>query len=208
MLAGDRPGATLRAVPTLELVLIRHAESAWNAAGRWQGHADPPLSPAGREQAETLARELASLRLDAVWSSDLARALDTARIVAAPHGLTPAPDPRLRELDVGRWSGLCREEILRLEPEALARFAAGDPDARPGGGESRRELARRVRAALAEIGAAFAGRRVAVVAHLGVISALRPGTRLDNAGWIGHAEPGGGEPSQAPAPGASRGSVA
>jgi broad specificity phosphatase PhoE len=167
-----------------DLVLIRHAESAWNAAGRWQGHADPPLSPAGREQAERLAAELAGLRLAAVVSSDLARALETARIVAGPHGLAPAPDPRLRELDVGRWSGLRREEILRLDPEALARFSAGDPDARAGGGESRRELSHRVHDALAEAAAAFAGRRIAVVAHLGVIRALLPETWLDNAGWI------------------------
>jgi broad specificity phosphatase PhoE len=167
-----------------DLVLIRHAESAWNAAGRWQGHADPPLSPAGREQAARLARELAGMRLAAVLCSDLARALDTARCIAAPHGIAPAPDPRLRELDVGRWSGLRREEIAQVDPEALARFSAGDPDARAGGGESRRELVVRVRAALAEAGAAFAGGRIAVVAHLGVIRALVPGTRVDNARWI------------------------
>jgi broad specificity phosphatase PhoE len=167
-----------------ELVLIRHAESTWNAAGRWQGHADPPLSPAGREQAERLARELAGVRLAHVLCSDLSRALETARIVAAPHGLVPAPDPRLRELDVGRWSGLRREEIAAREPEAIARFAAGDPDARPGGGESRRELRLRVQVALQEACVAFAGRRIAVVAHLGVIRALAPGARLDNAGWL------------------------
>jgi broad specificity phosphatase PhoE len=167
-----------------ELVLIRHAESIWNATGHWQGHADPPLSPAGREQAERLARELLGMRFAAVLSSDLARALETARIVAAPHGLSPAPDPRLRELDVGRWSGLRRDEIERLDPAALARFLAGEPDARPGGGESRRELRCRVRAALAEAGAAFAGRRIAVVAHLGVIRALVPGAWPANAAWV------------------------
>ena len=84
-------------------LLIRHAESAWNAAGRWQGQADPPLSPLGREQARAVARELAEAKLDVLLASDLCRALETARRVGAPHGLVPTPDPRLRELDVGRW---------------------------------------------------------------------------------------------------------
>ena len=165
-------------------LLIRHAESAWNAEGRWQGQADPPLSPLGREQARAVARELAEAKLDVLLASDLSRALETARQVGEPHGLVPTPDPRLRELDVGRWSGLRREEIEALDADTLERFAAGDPDARPEGGETRREIRQRVRAAMAEIAASFAGRRVGVVTHLGVIRALLPGTELGNAEWV------------------------
>ncbi len=165
-------------------LLIRHAESAWNAEQRWQGQADPPLSPLGRQQARAVAQELAEAKLDVLLASDLRRALETARQVGEPHGLVPMPDPRLRELDVGRWSGLRREEIEALDADTLERFAAGDPDARPEGGETRREIRQRVRVAMAEIGASFAGRRVGVVTHLGVIRALLPGTELGNAEWV------------------------
>lgn len=165
-------------------LIIRHAESSWNACRRWQGQADPPLTARGREQARALARTLADRSLDVLLSSDLARALETARIVGAPHGLVPEADPRLRELDVGRWSGLHREQIEAQDAERLARFRAGDPDARPPGGETRREIRRRVRAALAEIAARHAGRRVAVVTHLGAIRALLPGREPGNADFL------------------------
>src|SRR5580765_6857553 len=93
------------------LVLVRHAESTWNAEGRWQGHADPPLSDAGRAQAEALAEDLAGERFDAVYTSDLARAAQTAEIIARRFGLPAVSDPALREVDVGSWSGLTREEV-------------------------------------------------------------------------------------------------
>jgi broad specificity phosphatase PhoE len=174
--------------PTLFL-LVCHAESIWNAEERWQGHADPPLSPTGRSQAEAAARLLADTRLGVLLSSDLTRAMQTAVQVGAPHGLSPQPDPRLRELDVGSWSGLTQKEIEELDPDTLARFAASDPDARPGGGETRREIRQRVRRAMVEIAETFAGRRVGVVTHLGVIRALLPGTELGNAEWV-FASPG------------------
>ena len=96
----------------------------------------------------------------------------------------PAPDSRLRELDVGDWSGRTRAEIEAFSGETLARFEAAEPDARPGGGESRREIRLRVRRAMAEIAARHQGQRLAVVTHLGVIRALLPGTELGNAEWV------------------------
>jgi broad specificity phosphatase PhoE len=165
-------------------LLFRHAESLWNAAARWQGHADPPLSPRGREQALALSERLAGERVDVLLASDLRRALETAEIVGAPHGLTPRPDRRLRELDVGEWAGLTRPEIERSAAETLARFDAGDPDVRPGEGETRREIRQRVRNAMAEIAAEHDGRRVAVVTHLGVIRALLPGSEPRNASCV------------------------
>jgi broad specificity phosphatase PhoE len=164
-------------------LLIRHAESTWNAAGRWQGQADPPLSERGRRQAAGLARDLAGERVDCLVASDLARARETAAILAETWGLRLRLDPSLRELDVGAWTGLTRVEIRAREAEALSRFESGVPDARPGGGESRRELRRRVRAAVAGIAATHVGQRVALVTHLGAVRALRPGTELANAGW-------------------------
>ena len=164
-------------------LLIRHAESVWNASGRWQGQADPPLSERGRRQAEAVAAELAGTRFDVLISSDLSRALETARIIGRAVGIEPQVDPRLRELDVGAWAGLDRAAIARLAPARLARFEAGDPDERPGGGETRREIRQRARRAFAELAARHEGRRVAVVTHLGVIRALLEGRELRNAEW-------------------------
>jgi broad specificity phosphatase PhoE len=170
-------------VDPTRFLLIRHAESVWNASGRWQGQADPPLSERGRRQAEAVAADLAGIRFDVLISSDLARALETARIIGRVAGVEPQPDRRLRELDVGAWAGLGREEIARRAPERLARFESGDPDVRPGGGETRREIRQRVRRAFADLAARHDGRRVAVVTHLGVIRALLQGREFGNAEW-------------------------
>jgi len=154
------------------LLLVRHAESSWNAAGRWQGHADPPLSERGVAQANALARDLAGEPIDRIVSSDLRRAAETAAILGRARGLEPLLEPRLRELDLGAWEGLTRDEIASTAQADLRRFDAGDPDVRPGGGETLREIERRVRFAVRELVEAHAGQRLAVVTHLGVIRAL------------------------------------
>jgi len=163
------------------VVLVRHAESEWNASGRWQGHADPPLSPRGELQARALAERMAGERATLLISSDLRRACQTAEALGAVLGLEPKIDPRLRELDVGRWSGLHRSEIEAIAPEALARFESGDPRVRPGGGESRAELRARSRRAIADWVASEPDGRIVVVTHLGFIRALLPGEDPDNA---------------------------
>jgi broad specificity phosphatase PhoE len=154
------------------LLLIRHAESSWNAAGRWQGHGDPPLSDRGRAQANALARELSQEAIDVLVSSDLRRAAETAAILGQARGLQPKWNPRLRELDIGDWEGLTRDQIERTAGDVLRRFDAGDLDVRPGGGENLREIEQRAFSALTELVDANPGRRLAVVTHLGVIRAL------------------------------------
>ena len=154
------------------LLLIRHAESSWNALGRWQGHGDPPLSDRGRTQANALARELASETIDVLVSSDLRRAAGTAAILGEARGLRPELNPRLRELDLGDWEGLTRDQIERKAGNALRRFDAGDLDVRPGGGENLREIEQRAFSIVAELVDAHPGRRLAIVTHLGVIRAL------------------------------------
>ena len=175
--------AAAAAAPT-SFVLIRHAESVWNADGRWQGQADPPLSARGAAQAEDLARALARERADALLSSDLRRAWQTAESLGRALGLAPRSDPRLRELDVGRWAGLTRSEILAIDSEGLRKFEAEDPDVRAGGGESRAEIRARVRAAFHALTHDHPGERLIVVTHLGVVRALRPGAELANAECI------------------------
>ena len=174
-------GAIARAMSPTRFVLIRHAESVWNADDRWQGHADPPLSARGAAQAEALAKTLAREHADALLSSDLRRAWQTAEILGRALGLAPRPDPRLRELDVGRWAGLTRSEIAALDPDLLRRFEAEDPAVRAGGGESRAEIRARVRAAFRSLAQEHPGARLIVVTHLGVVRALRPGAELANA---------------------------
>jgi len=103
------------------IYLARHGESDWNVERRWQGHADRPLTDRGRGQAQDLAARLARVHLDAVYSSDLRRAWETAEAVASAKGLDVIRLPELREVDVGSWSGLTRDECEARFPEAFAR---------------------------------------------------------------------------------------
>ncbi len=163
--------------------IARHAESTWNAEGRWQGQGDPPLSRLGERQAQALAQRLARRGVRSLVSSDLARAAQTAAIAGQRLGVAPRLEPRLRERDVGAWSGLRPAEIADRFPEELARMRAGDPDLRPGGGESFRELETRVRAAFAEIAAEGDAGGVAVITHLGVIRVLEPQVQVRHAAF-------------------------
>jgi broad specificity phosphatase PhoE len=170
-------------VDVRELVLIRHAESTWNAEGRWQGQEDPPLSSRGRGQAESLAAALRGAGVERLLTSDLLRARATAEPIARALGLGALPDPRLRELDVGRWGGRTRAEIARADAELLARFDSGDLQVCAGGGESRASLRLRALAALRELAAAGAPRRVALVTHMGWLRAVLPGSDFAHAEW-------------------------
>ncbi|MDE0885284.1 MAG: histidine phosphatase family protein [Myxococcota bacterium] len=176
------------------LCLIRHGQTDWNAEGRWQGHADPPLSSLGRAQAEALAvaleGDLGGARVGLLACSDLGRTRQTAAPLEAKLGLVATLEPGLRELDIGEWSGLDREAIAVRDPELLARFEAGDPDARPPGGESRREIRRRVRLTVQKIVDLAPPGRIVLVSHLGVIRALLPGAKPANAEfvWLSAAE--------------------
>jgi 2,3-bisphosphoglycerate-dependent phosphoglycerate mutase len=97
------------------LLLVRHAETDWNADGRLQGQTDRPLTEFGRRQAQKLAEELAGERFEAIYSSDLSRARETAEIVAARLGLPVLFDPDLREKDWGTWEGLTAVQRDRVE---------------------------------------------------------------------------------------------
>jgi broad specificity phosphatase PhoE len=134
------------------IYLARHGETDDNARGVVQGWIDTPLNERGREQARELAERAAGLGLQAVWTSHLARAADTARIVADAIGLEPRVDPRLAESRRGSWEGRVLAEIERSEPEAWAAWKRGGAAFRfPGGGESLAEHQQRVVAALEDI---------------------------------------------------------
>jgi phosphoserine phosphatase len=152
------------------ILLARHGESDWNRAGRWQGHADRRLTDLGREQARALAERLEETELDAVYSSDLERALETAEIVAATKGLAVTTDPDLREVDVGSWSGLTRAEAQQRFPEGFARWQAGGEGWTDG--ETYEELRERVVRAIERIATDHPAGRALVVAHGGSIRAV------------------------------------
>jgi broad specificity phosphatase PhoE len=154
-----------------EILLARHGQTAWNAERRWQGHADVALDALGRDQAHDLAERLARERLDAVYSSDLRRARETAEPVAARHGLPVCPLRELREIDVGSWSGLTTEEIQHRDPTARERVLERGYGWE--GGETPEQMQERALVAVRRIAAEHPAQRVLVVAHGGVISAIR-----------------------------------
>ncbi|WP_210504187.1 histidine phosphatase family protein [Nocardioides xinjiangensis] len=153
------------------LVLLRHGRTAWNDAGRAQGHADVPLDDLGEAQAKAVAPVLAALAPVAVWSSDLSRAAQTAAQVAAQAGLEPALDPRLREFDVGpHRTGLTIEQYAAAHPEEHAALLAGDLASIPGR-ETRNDVLARFLPALTSYADALGDGETAVVVSHG--AALR-----------------------------------
>ncbi len=144
------------------ILLIRHGQSTWNAEGRWQGRADPPLSELGRDQAAAAAAAIAAHGVRQVHASPLERAHETARILAGGLGLDIAVDPRWQERDAGAWQGCTRGEIDEGWPGYLE---AGH---RPVGFETDDVLHDRALAVLSEVAAA-ADHPVLVVSHGGLI---------------------------------------
>ena len=182
MTPAEPAGAVLAPLPAngCELVLVRHGQSTANARNIAQGRADWPLSDLGRRQAEATATHLAALGpIDAIYTSPLSRAADTAAPTARLAGLTPVPVPELVEIDVGELSGRTWTELEDLRPEAMAAYARAE-QARPHprnrelipGWEPVAATIARTWGAIAAIAARHPGERVVVVAHGGVLNAF------------------------------------
>jgi broad specificity phosphatase PhoE len=152
------------------ILLARHGESDWNRERRWQGHADRPLTERGREQAAALAERLRAIALDAVYSSDLERARDTAAAVAEAQGLDVRVLAGLREVDVGSWSGLTRADAEARFPDDFRRWQAGGNGWHDG--ETYEQMSARILGAIAQIVRDHPGGRVLVVSHGGPIRAV------------------------------------
>lgn len=171
------------------VLLVRHGQSEWNADGRWQGQADPPLTDLGRHQALHASRKLGVV--DAIVASDLQRASETALIISGALGVGPLVlEPGLRERDAGEWSGLTRAEIQRdwpgyLDPPPADRHVgSGSGPAADAGRQARAEpqrppswepdhlLIERILAALARIHELVPRGQVIAVTHGGVVYAL------------------------------------
>ncbi len=192
-------------VETRRLVLLRHGQTAWNAARRVQGQLEAELDDTGHRQAAEAAVVVAAMAPTALWSSDSVRARQTAAYVAKESGLDPTYDARLREYYLADRQGLTHDEYAALAPEEFVAFRRGDFGVVPGG-ENADEVASRVVAALQELLATLDSGELAVaVSHGAAIRDAVPVLLgwpvaeravlygLDNCGWVelDQAEPGG-----------------
>ncbi len=166
------------------IIAIRHGETDWNAAERLQGHTDIPLNARGQWQAQRVAQALAHEDLDAIYSSDLARAHATAQAIAShnPRLSVGAVSTRtgLRERGFGVFEGQTRAQVALDYPDAFARWRAHEPDFAPPGGETPLQLSARVQDCVQTLASQHMGQHIVIVAHGGVLDALyRLATQLD-----------------------------
>lgn len=156
----------------VRVLLVRHGQTAWNAEGRIQGHTDIALDGTGLRQARRLADALDGEAVDAIYSSDLARALQTAAPLAMRRALPIRPLADLRERAFGALEGRTFPEIEALDPQAALRWRQRDPQWQPPGGESLDDFRHRAVSALRAIASAHGGQTVVVVTHGGTLDIL------------------------------------
>jgi broad specificity phosphatase PhoE len=148
------------------LILARHGETDWNRENRFQGHADPPLNATGRAQSIELAKALAGEPIARVYTSPLRRARETAELVAERLGVEIEPLEALREIDVGSWTGLTRDDVAKRYPEGYSRWLERAPHGFEGG-ETYEALAERVLPAVRSLAEAQPSATLLVVTHGG-----------------------------------------
>jgi alpha-ribazole phosphatase len=156
----------------MNLLLVRHGETEWNATLRYQGHAQIPLNQRGRTQAMRVGERLAAENVVALYTSDLLRAHETATIVGEALKLRAEALPDLREIDVGQWEGLTPEELYRRYPEHMQEFDRDPARTVRLGGESYAQLQQRALQALQLIETRHSDGTVVAVSHGGTIRAL------------------------------------
>lgn len=165
--------------PGGRVFVVRHGETSANLEGVWHGSTDTPLTELGHTQAARAARWFADagIEADALYCSDLQRARHTAQPIGEVLGLTPKPDPGVREYDLGRWEGRSYRELQ--DAEKLWDHMRSNPHFAPHGGETPKGVADRWRAALQRIATAHETGIAIVVSHGGAIS-LGLGLLLEN----------------------------
>jgi phosphoserine phosphatase len=178
---------------SLRLLLLRHGETAWNRERRYQGWKDTPLSAAGLQQAEAVARELKEHPFAAVYSSPLQRARETAAPIASAHGLEVLTDPAFKELAFGEWEGLTLDEARTRDAKLYEGWAKTPHLVSPPGAETLAQARERVLAGLDRLRAGHRDEVVCLVAHgipvrILILEAL--GLGLDRI-WTLHSAPTG-----------------
>ena len=155
------------------IIAVRHGETAWNVDTRIQGQLDVPLNDNGRRQAQRLARALAaSEQINAVYSSDLLRAWDTAQSIAAAVGLQTITEPGLRERGFGSFQGKTFTELETQWPDETARWRTRDPVWAPPEGETLVAVRERVERATHALAQRHIGSQIVLVAHGGVLDMM------------------------------------
>ncbi len=148
-----------------DLILIRHGETDWNIEGRYQGQSDVSLNSEGLKQAEELAQQFQHEALDAIYSSDLIRAHQTAEILSRINGAPLFLDPRLREIDQGEWEGMLFQDIRSRYTEAFEERLRDPLQVAPPGGETVGQVRDRVLEAINDIIVRYPHGLVAIVSH-------------------------------------------
>jgi alpha-ribazole phosphatase len=158
----------------MKLLITRHGETDWNLARRYQGHSNVPLNQTGLRQAEQLAKRLCGEKIDAVYSSDLSRALETARQIAAGREpvLPIQTDTRWREISLGKWEGLKYEDIHAQWNDAVIRWYADPGKSPPPDGETIFQFSERLQSGLNELKSRHKDETVLLVSHGGAIQVL------------------------------------
>ena len=148
-----------------EIIIIRHGETEWNKTGRFQGHSDVPLSAEGRAQAAALGKNLVVDHVDAIYASDLTRAMETAAPLAQRFGLEVISAPLLRELNFGSWEGRNFNDVNAENPDAMKTFYNDPERVNIPDSEPFPEFQRRVAGRVREIVAQERGKRIVIVSH-------------------------------------------
>ena len=157
---------------TTRLYLIRHGATALSVEDRFAGATDVELSDEGRAQVEHLAQRLADDKITAVYCSPMRRTVETAVLIARPHGLTPIPREGLREIHHGRWEGMRRPEVEAQYSDEYAEWEADPFTFAPAGGESGLNVLARALPVIREIVLQHAGENVVVVSHKATLRLL------------------------------------
>ncbi|MDB5761872.1 MAG: histidine phosphatase family protein [Herminiimonas sp.] len=159
-----------------EIILVRHGETDWNVEKRLQGHLDIALNAEGERQAAALGQALSAEPVDAIFASDLQRAMQTAQAIAAPRAMAIHIEPALRERCYGAFEGLLYGDIGKRYPDAYAAWRAHDVDARfPAGrhqAETLREFFERAMGVITRLANAYGNRKIVVVTHGGVLECV------------------------------------
>ena len=156
----------------MELYLVRHGETTWNASRRYQGQSESDLSPRGRDQAAAVGRRLADLKLDGAYASDLRRTVTTAEIILAGRPVRLIHSHLLRELHFGHFEGLTIDQIRETYPGEYQAWADDLVDQAPPGGENLRQQSARAAEFLSQHLAPPSEGRFLIVGHGGSIRAL------------------------------------
>jgi len=155
-----------------KVIFIRHGQTEWNVTGRYQGQSDVKLTEEGKTQAEKLADNFPVAKVDAIYASDLCRAMVTAETIANKFGLKVQAEPAFRELSFGDWEGLTYQQIVDKWEEAMANFLQHPDILEIPGGESFPAVQQRAMKRLNELIEKHDGQTIVVVAHGAVLRTM------------------------------------